>query len=57
MQLLANYISFAKDKIAIIGEEAAVKLKSEYAKMRSLGKSHNTIIATPRLLESMIRLS
>jgi len=30
MQLLANYISFAKDKIAIIGEEAAVRLKNEY---------------------------
>jgi hypothetical protein len=30
MQLLANYISFAKDKMAIIGEEAAARLKKEY---------------------------
>lgn len=57
MQLLANYISFAKDKIAIIGEEAAVRLKNEYNQMRKRGKSQNTMIATPRLLESMIRLS
>lgn len=57
MQLLANYISFAKDKMAIIGEEAAARLKKEYKQLRDRGKSHKTIIATPRLLQSMIRLS
>jgi DNA replicative helicase MCM subunit Mcm2 (Cdc46/Mcm family) len=57
MDKLANYISYAKDKIAIIGDIAADRLKKEYTKMRNLGKSHNNITATPRLLESMIRLS
>ena len=43
-----------------IGEEAAVQLREEYLQMRAQGAKAamaNVVTATPRQLESMIRLS
>ena len=44
----------------VIGDEAAVQLREEYLRMRSQGAKAavgNVVTATPRQLESMIRLS
>lgn len=44
----------------VIGEEAAVQLREEYLQMRAQGAKAamaNVVTATPRQLESMIRLS
>ena len=55
---LTNYITFAKLYIhPYITESAATKLSEAYVNMRSLGMSKKTISATPRQLESLIRLS
>lgn len=54
----AKYISYArkccKPKIP---ETIQVDLVQEYVKMRSLGNNTKTVTATPRQLESMIRIS
>lgn len=57
MQKLADYISFAKTIEPTISEKAAEKIKKEYLRLRHEGQSFHTISATPRLLESFIRLS
>ena len=44
----------------VIGDEAAMQLREEYLQMRSQGAKaamENVVTATPRQLESMIRLS
>ena len=44
----------------VIGDEAAMQLREEYLQMRSEGAKAamaNVVTATPRQLESMIRLS
>ena len=40
-----------------IGDEYVIVLVKEYQKMRAMGNSKNTITATPRQLESLIRIS
>lgn len=56
--LLAKYISFARQNIhPIISEEAVKDLIEGYCEMRKIGSNRNIITATPRQLESLIRLS
>ncbi len=55
---LMEYISYAKAKCSPkIGDDAAQKLVHEYVTMRGMGSSKAVITATPRQLESLIRLS
>ena len=58
IEILREYIAFAratcKPKLT---PEAAQKLANAYADMRALGMSRKTVSATPRQLESLIRLS
>lgn len=55
---LAKYISYARKYCQpLIGEAASNQLIQEYQTMRGLGNSKKTITATPRQLESMIRIA
>merc|ERR1712154_117254 len=60
---LMEYISYSRRHIQpVISDEAAEKLIESYVEMRSLGRmkassGRKTITATPRQLESLIRLS
>ena len=55
---MAKYISYARDYVVpIITEEAGRRLSHAYLDMRQLGSNKKTITATPRQLESLIRLS
>lgn len=55
---LARYISYARKFIQpIIPDEMVDVLVQEYHRMRSQGNSAKTITATPRQLESLIRIS
>ena len=57
-EFLAKYISYARRYIQpIIPEEAVDTLIQEYQRMRSMGNSAKTITATPRQLESLIRIA
>ncbi|CAD8175634.1 unnamed protein product [Paramecium octaurelia] len=57
-ETLYSYICYAKQNIfPRLTEEAQNELIAAYVKMRSAGNSSNTITATPRQLESLIRLS
>lgn len=54
----ASYISYARKYCQPkIPDYAVMDLVQEYCNMRNLGTSTKTITATPRQLESMIRLS
>jgi len=55
---LARYITYAREYIhPSISEEAGKKLAYEYQTIRSKGMNRKTVTATPRQLESLIRLS
>ena len=55
---LARYISYARKYVSpTIPETLVGILVQEYQKMRSMGNSKATITATPRQLESMIRIA
>lgn len=55
---LAKYISYARMHCnPLIPDENVILLVREYQKMRSLGNHKKTITATPRQLESLIRIS
>ncbi len=55
---LAKYISYARRYIQpVIPDEAVDVLVQEYHQMRSMGNSAKTITATPRQLESLIRIA
>jgi len=55
---LANYISYARKNVHPTIPEHLVKiLVNEYKNMRSMGNSRKTITATPRQLDSMIRIA
>lgn len=55
---LAKYISYARDYVQpVLTEEAGKKLSRAYMEMRQLGTSKKIITATPRQLESLIRMS
>ena len=57
-RFLASYISYARQNIhPEITEMASDLLSDEYLKMRNIGSQFKTITATPRLIESFIRLS
>jgi len=56
-EILAAYISQARKIDPIIQEDALKLLVSSYVSMRGSGSSKKTISATPRQLESIIRLS
>jgi DNA replication licensing factor MCM4 len=57
-EFFASYISYARKHISpTIPDYVVGDLVQEYTKMRSLGNSKKTITATPRQLESMIRIS
>eukprot|EP00850_Spirogloea_muscicola_P009090 SM000050S17015 [mRNA] locus=s50:406082:412127:+ [translate_table: standard] len=55
---LAAYISHARLHVhPVLTDEAAAELVSAYTHMRNLGQGRKTITATPRQLESLIRVS
>ena len=58
---MQDYISYARKNVhPVIPDAAAVQLEEEYIKMRSLGArstAGNVVTATPRQLESLIRIS
>ena len=55
---LAKYISYARRAIQpVIPDEMVDVLVQEYSRMRSMGNSAKTITATPRQLESLIRIA
>lgn len=57
-ELLANYISYSrKNSKPELTNEASHTLTRAYVEMRRVGNSSKTITATPRQLESIIRLS
>jgi DNA replication licensing factor MCM4 len=57
-EFFAQYISYARRHVSPkIPDYVVMDLVQEYTKMRSLGNSKKTITATPRQLESMIRLA
>jgi DNA replicative helicase MCM subunit Mcm2 (Cdc46/Mcm family) len=56
--LFAKYIAYARHYIfPRISPAAETEMISKYIEMRKMGMSKNTITASPRQLESMIRLS
>ena len=56
--VLRDFISFARATCSPkLTPESAQKLANSYADMRALGMSRKTVSATPRQLESLIRLS
>lgn len=58
LNFLTRYITYARAHCKPkLSEEAGEALVYSYVNMRSQGSSRNTITATPRQLESMIRLS
>ncbi len=57
-ELLAKYISLARRKAnPVIPAECVEGLVNSYVEMRRMGSSRNIITATPRQLESLIRIS
>jgi len=55
---LMEYISYARQQVhPKISDDAAEQLVNTYVQMRSLGGNRKIITATPRQLESLIRLS
>ena len=57
-EFFAQYISYARQNYKPkITESVQTDLVQEDVNMRSLGNSRKTITATPRQLESMIRIS
>jgi len=55
---LAKFISYARKYCQPkLSEEAQETLIDEYKRMRNMGNAKKTITATPRQLESMIRIS
>lgn len=58
IDLLREYIAYSRATCQPkLTPEAAQKLANAYADMRALGMSRKTVSATPRQLESLIRLS
>lgn len=56
--MLTKYITYAREYISPkITDRAAKKLTECYMEMRKLGIAKKTISATPRQLESLIRIS
>jgi len=57
-QTLSEYISYAREKIhPQLSEDAARDLTEGYVELRKSSGSRQTVAATPRQLESLVRLS
>lgn len=57
-EFFASYISYARKNCKpVISDIVQNDFVQEYVKMRSLGNNSKTITATPRQLESMIRIA
>jgi len=57
-ELFRRYISFARRYVfPALTDEAADALVKAYTDMRNLGSSSDAVTATPRILESLIRIS
>ena len=57
-ETLARYISYARRRFQPeLTEEASRELIKAYVDMRQLGKGSKSVTATPRQLESLIRIS
>lgn len=55
---MAKYISYArKHATPMLSESAGKQLVKEYTEMRNMGNASKTITATPRQLESMVRIA
>ena len=55
---LREYIAFARSTVSPkLTEEASAELVESYVQMRKMGGNKRTITATPRQLESLVRLS
>jgi DNA replication licensing factor MCM4 len=55
---LARYVTYAREYChPLLTEAAGRKIAREYLSLRAIGISRKTITATPRQLESLIRLS
>ena len=55
---MARYVSYARKTCQpTLSEGAANQLVKEYLNLRNMGSSKKTITATPRQLESLIRIS
>ena len=58
LEKLRDFIAFARTRCQPeLSDESAQDLIAAYQTMRRVGSAGNTITATPRQLESMIRLS
>ena len=56
--MLASYISYSRKNCKpVLTDEASNSLTRAYVEMRRIGNSSKTITATPRQLESIIRLA
>ena len=56
--LLTEYVSYARANVQpVLSDEASEELVEGYVEMRRMGGSRKVITATPRQLESLIRLS
>eukprot|EP00636_Phaeomonas_parva_P006984 CAMPEP_0118852254 /NCGR_PEP_ID=MMETSP1163-20130328/1275_1 /TAXON_ID=124430 /ORGANISM="Phaeomonas parva, Strain CCMP2877" /LENGTH=233 /DNA_ID=CAMNT_0006784663 /DNA_START=33 /DNA_END=734 /DNA_ORIENTATION=- len=57
--LLRDYVAYARQHVdPVLSDEAGAALVQAYLNMRRMGgRNHKTITATPRQLESLIRLS
>ena len=57
-QLLRDYIQYARENVnPQLSDEAASQLLESYLELRGTGQANRTISATPRQLESLIRLT
>ncbi|OQV23887.1 DNA replication licensing factor MCM4 [Hypsibius exemplaris] len=57
MELIKDYIAYARIKQPKLDGEAAAELVNQYVQARRVGKGRGQISAYPRQLESLIRLS
>jgi len=56
--MLAKYISYAREYVhPTLTEDAGKRLQAAYIDMRQIGNHKKMITATPRQLESLIRIS
>merc|ERR1712232_1147239 len=57
-ETFTRYVSFAKLRVhPLLTDEAAERLKTVYIDLRNQGSSRKVVTATPRVLESLIRIS
>jgi DNA replication licensing factor MCM4 len=58
IDLFKRYVAFARRYVhPVLTDEAAASLAKNYTDLRNEGSSRNIVTATPRILESLIRIS